>query len=253
MRRKLVLGNWKMHGSQASIQSLVNGLKASGLENAQNVDVGVFPTLLHIPQVVSELAGSAIAIGAQNGNAAEQGAFTGEVSVSMLLEAGATYCLVGHSERRELFAETDAVVAEKFAASQAAGLIPVLCVGESLPEREQGLTSQVVIAQLDAVLDRVGVEALAKAVIAYEPLWAIGTGKTASPEQAQAVHKSLRDHVAANSEHIAQGVRLIYGGSVKSANAAELFKQADIDGGLVGGASLSADEFIAICKSADIK
>ncbi len=242
-----------MHGSQASIQSLLNGLKAGGLGKAQNVDVGVFPTFLHIPQVVSELAGSSIAVGAQDGNANEQGAFTGEVSVSMLLEAGATYCLVGHSERRELFAETDAIVASKFAAIQAAGLIPVLCIGESLSEREQSLTSQVVIAQLDAVLASVGIEALAKAVIAYEPLWAIGTGKTASPEQAQAVHKTLREHVAASSELIAQGLRLVYGGSVKSANAAELFKQADIDGGLVGGASLSADEFIAICKSAEIK
>jgi len=253
MRRKLVLGNWKMHGSLASSRSLIGELKAGGLEDAQNVDIGVCPTFVHIPAVVTELAGSSIAIGAQNGHVNAQGAFTGEVSVSMLLELGVTYCLVGHSERRALFGETDALVAEKFAGIQAAGLIPVLCVGESLEQREQGLTSQVVLAQLDAVMTQVGVEAFATAVIAYEPIWAIGTGKTASPDQAQAVHKTLRDHVADVSESIASGVRLIYGGSVKSANAKELFDQADIDGGLVGGASLSAEEFIAICKSADIK
>jgi triosephosphate isomerase len=253
MRRKLVLGNWKMHGSSASIQSLLGELNASGLGDSQNVDVGVFPTFVHIPMVVSELADSSIAVGAQNGHAQQQGAFTGEVSVSMLLEMGVSYCLVGHSERRALFSETDSLVAEKFAAVQAAGLIPVLCIGESLEDREQGLTSHVVIAQLDAVLAKVGVEAFANAVIAYEPIWAIGTGKTASPEQAQAVHKTLRDHVAASSAEIASGVRLVYGGSVKSANAQELFDQADVDGGLVGGASLSAREFIAICKSADFK
>lgn len=252
MRRKLVLGNWKMHGSLDSIKALTGELRAS-LNQAQNVDIGVFPTFVHIPMVAAELAGCSIAVGAQNGNAEAQGAYTGEVSVGMLAEVGATYCLVGHSERRALFAETDDIVAEKFAAIQAAGLIPVLCVGESLADREQGLTSQIVIAQLDAVLARVGVEALANAVIAYEPIWAIGTGKTASPEQAQAVHKTLRDHVAASNAGIAGGVRMVYGGSVKSANAKELFDQADIDGGLVGGASLSADEFIAICKSADFK
>lgn len=253
MRRKLVLGNWKMHGSLDSIQSLLGELKISSLKDSENVDVGVFPTLIHIPMVVSELEGSSIAVGAQNAYAQAQGAYTGEVSVSMLLEMGATYCLVGHSERRALFAETDAIVAEKFAAAQSAGLLPVLCIGESLEEREQDLTSQVVIAQLDAVLAQVGVQALAHAIIAYEPLWAIGTGRTASPEQAQAVHKTLRDHVAELDASIAAGVRLVYGGSVKSANAQELFKQADIDGGLVGGASLSAEEFIAICKSADFK
>jgi triosephosphate isomerase len=242
-----------MHGSLASIQLLTGELMASGLNQAQNVDIGVCPTFVHIPAVVAALAGSTIAVGAQNGNAQTQGAYTGEVSVSMLAEMGATYCLVGHSERRALFAETDEIVAQKFAAIQAAGLIPVLCIGESWADREQGLTGQVVTAQLDAVLAKVGVDAFADAVIAYEPIWAIGTGKTASPEQAQAVHKILRDHVATSSASVAKGVRLIYGGSVKSANARELFDQADIDGGLVGGASLSADEFIAICKSADFK
>ncbi len=253
MARKLVLGNWKMHGSLASIQLITGELMASGLSQAQNVDIGVCPTFVHIPAVVAALAGSALAVGAQNGNAEKLGAYTGEVSVSMLAEMGVTYCLVGHSERRGLFGETDQMVAHKFAAIQTAGLTPVLCIGESEADHAQGLTEQVVLAQLDAVLAKVGVDAFASAVIAYEPIWAIGTGKTASPEQAQAVHKILRDHVAASSASVAQEVRLIYGGSVKGANAKELFDQADIDGGLVGGASLSADEFIAICKSADFK
>ncbi len=253
MRRKLVLGNWKMHGSLASITSLLDELKNGELQDLKNVDVGVFPTLVHIPMTVAALAGSVIKVGAQNTFPAEKGPFTGEVSVSMLAELGVNYCLVGHSERRTLFAETDSVVAEKFAAIKAAGLIPVLCVGESLEEREKGATDKVVLKQLDRVVDQVGVSALAGAVLAYEPIWAIGTGKTASPEQAQAVHKILRGHVAESDKDIAAATPILYGGSVKGSNAAELFDQADIDGGLVGGASLSASEFIAICKSADYK
>jgi triosephosphate isomerase len=252
MRRKLVIGNWKMHGSNSQVQELLGSLKI-GLDDADNVEVGVCPTTLHLASASETLVGSQIKLGAQNANAQTSGAFTGEVAAAMLLEYGVSYCLVGHSERRGMFLEGDAQVAEKFAAVQKAGLTPVLCVGESLAQREQESTEQVILAQVDAVLDKVGVQAFANAVLAYEPIWAIGTGKTATPSQAQAVHELIRQHVAARDVGVAKNLRIIYGGSVKSSNAADLFGQADIDGGLVGGASLSAEEFIVICKSADSK
>jgi|TARA_B110000208_G_scaffold35427_1_gene46808 triosephosphate isomerase len=252
MRRKLVIGNWKMHGSNSQVQELLGSLKI-GLDDADNVEVGVCPTTLHLASASETLVGSQIKLGAQNANAQTSGAFTGEVAAAMLLEYGVSYCLVGHSERRGMFLEGDAQVAEKFAAVQKAGLTPVLCVGESLAQREQESTEQVILAQVDAVLDKVGVQAFANAVLAYEPIWAIGTGKTATPSQAQAVHELIRQHVAARDVSVAKNLRIIYGGSVKSSNAADLFGQADIDGGLVGGASLSAEEFIVICKSADSK
>jgi triosephosphate isomerase len=252
MRRKLVIGNWKMHGSNSQVQDLLGSLKI-GLDDADNVEVGVCPTTLHLASASETLVGSQIKLGAQNANAQTSGAFTGEVAAAMLLEYGVSYCLVGHSERRGMFLEGDAQVAEKFAAVQKAGLTPVLCVGESLAQREQESTEQVILAQVDAVLDKVGVQAFANAVLAYEPIWAIGTGKTATPSQAQAVHELIRQHVAARDVGVAKNLRIIYGGSVKSSNAADLFGQADIDGGLVGGASLSAEEFIVICKSADSK
>jgi triosephosphate isomerase len=252
MRRKLVIGNWKMHGSDLLVQELLGSLKI-GLDDADNVEVGVCPTTLHLASASEALVGSQIKLGAQNANAQTSGAFTGEVAAAMLLEYGVSYCLVGHSERRGMFLESDAQVAEKFAAVQKAGLTPVLCVGESLAQREQESTEQVILAQVDAVLDEVGVQAFANAVLAYEPIWAIGTGKTATPAQAQAVHELIRQHVAERDDGIAKNLRIIYGGSVKSSNAADLFGQADIDGGLVGGASLSAEEFIVICKSADSK
>jgi|TARA_B110000879_G_scaffold94900_1_gene129738 triosephosphate isomerase len=252
MRRKLVIGNWKMHGSNSQVQDLLGSLKI-GLDDADNVEVGVCPTTLHLASASETLVGSQIKLGAQNANAQTSGAFTGEVAAAMLLEYGVSYCLVGHSERRGMFLEGDAQVAEKFAAVQKAGLTPVLCVGESLAQREQESTEQVILAQVDAVLDKVGVQAFANAVLAYEPIWAIGTGKTATPSQAQAVHELIRQHVAARDVSVAKNLRIIYGGSVKSSNAADLFGQADIDGGLVGGASLSAEEFIVICKSADSK
>ena len=251
MRSRLVVGNWKMHGSIESVTSLLAELQAATSEFPKGSEVGVCPTFVHLPMVREQLAGSAIRIGAQNANAQEQGAFTGEVSAQMLAEFGVHYGRVGHSERRQLFAESDATVAEKFLAVQASEMTPILCLGETLEQRERGETDTVVLAQLDAVIRVSGIAAFAKAVVAYEPIWAIGTGRTASPEQAQAVHKSLRQHVAAQDEEIAAGLRLLYGGSVKAANAAELFAQPDIDGGLVGGASLQANEFIAICRTAD--
>lgn len=248
MRRKLVIGNWKMHGSNQQITDLLTGLK-QGIPDAS--EVVVCPTLLHVGFAASLLADTSIKLGAQNANASSSGAFTGEVAAVMLAEYGVDYCLVGHSERRELFAESDAVVASKFKAIQQAGITPVLCVGESLTQREQGTTAQVVLGQIDAVLAEVGIAALTNSVIAYEPIWAIGTGKTAEPQQAQEVHELIRRHIAEQDAVIAEHIRILYGGSVKSSSAAELFDQTDIDGGLVGGASLSADEFIAICKSAD--
>lgn len=253
MRRKLVIGNWKMHGSIQQVQELLAAL-SDGLDSAEiGVEVGICPTTLHLSIASSKLSDSTIKLGAQNANAAASGAFTGEVAAAMLPEYNVSYCLVGHSERRELFFETDSDVSNKFAEIQAQSMTPVLCIGESLTQREQGMTEQVILAQIDAVLDQVGVSAFGEVVIAYEPIWAIGTGMTASPQQAQAVHQCIRQHVANLDSEIAKNLRIIYGGSVKSSNAAELFGQTDIDGGLVGGASLSAEEFIAICKSADTK
>ena len=199
MRSRLVVGNWKMHGSIESVTSLLAELQAATSEFPKGSEVGVCPTFVHLPMVREQLAGSAIRIGAQNANAQEQGAFTGEVSAQMLAEFGVHYVLVGHSERRQLFAESDATVAEKFLAVQASEMTPILCLGETLEQRERGETDTVVLAQLDAVIRVSGIAAFAKAVVAYEPIWAIGTGRTASPEQAQAVHKSLRQHVAAQA------------------------------------------------------
>ena len=251
MRSKLVVGNWKMHGSDQFCTELALGIKA-GLDGiAEAVEVGVCPPSVYLSKVIESCRGSSIKIGAQNVSPHEKGAYTGEVAANMLADLGCDYVLVGHSERRELFAESNQDVAEKFAAVQAAGMLPILCVGETLEHRQQEITDQVVLAQLDAVLDRVGIAAFTQAVVAYEPVWAIGTGETASPEQAQAVHGLLREHIAKQDSECAAGLRIIYGGSVKSSNSAELFAQRDIDGGLVGGASLEAEQFIAICASAE--
>jgi triosephosphate isomerase len=246
MRKKLVAGNWKMHGSLAENAALLSALKPA-LAGIKAVVCVPFPFLA---QAQAELTGSSIAWGAQNVSEQAKGAFTGEVSAAMLLEFGCTYVIVGHSERRSLYGESDALVASKYKAAQAAGLIPILCVGESLEERESGVTEAVVARQLDAVIEAAGVGSLAKAVIAYEPVWAIGTGKTASPEQAQAVHAFIRGKIAALDAAVADQLVIQYGGSVKAANAAELMAQPDIDGGLIGGASLVADEFVAICQAA---
>ena len=253
MRQKLVVGNWKMHGSTAQVRQLIEGVAASSAD-LKKVEIAVGPTLLHIG-LAAELCASDAAghlkLAAQNLFAEPAGAFTGEVSAPMLAEYGVNYVIVGHSERREIFAETDQIVAAKFKASQANGLIPILCVGESWAEREQGASAEVVVAQLNAVIEAVGPKSLQSAVLAYEPTWAIGTGKTASKEQAQEIHRVLREHISNSSAVVAQGIRILYGGSVKAVNARELFRQTDIDGGLVGGASLKVEEFVSICKSAD--
>ena len=248
MRRKLVAANWKMNGDKATVSSLLSEFVQN--IDSQSIDAVVFPPALYVGQVAGELAGSGIEFGTQNVHYADKGAFTGELSLSMVKEFGCRYVLVGHSERRELFGEDDALVAEKVAAALAAGVTPMLCVGETLEQREQGITEQVVGGQIQAVLDKVGIESFERIVIAYEPVWAIGTGKTATPEQAQEVHAFIRKQLAGSDDSVARKCRLLYGGSVKAANAQELFTQPDIDGGLVGGASLLAEEFIAICQAA---
>jgi triosephosphate isomerase len=194
-----------------------------------------------------------MAVGAQDTCAEPGGAYTGQVAAAMIKDVGCRYCLVGHSERRRLYHEDDALVARKFAAAQSAALIPILCVGETLEQREAGETEAVVARQLDAVIGMHGVTAMARAIVAYEPVWAIGTGRTASPGQAQEVHAYLRGRIAAHDGNIAAAVRILYGGSVKGGNAAELFGMPDVDGGLVGGASLSADEFFQICAAAAVR
>ncbi|MGK2952812.1 MAG: triose-phosphate isomerase [Thiobacillus sp.] len=246
MRKKLVAGNWKMHGSLAENAALLAAIKPA-LAGIEAVVCVPFP---YLAQAQAELAGSSIAWGAQNVSEQSKGAFTGEVSTAMLLDFGCKYVIVGHSERRSLYGETDQLVASKYMAAQAAGLTPILCVGELLEERESGVTEAVVARQLDAVISAAGVASLANAVVAYEPVWAIGTGKTASPEQAQAVHAFIRGKIAALDASVADQLIIQYGGSVKAANASELMVQPDIDGGLIGGASLVADEFIAICRAA---
>lgn len=248
MRKKLVAGNWKMNGSLRQNEVLLSDISAAvpGL----TCEVAVFPPYPYLAQSQLALAGSGVALGAQSVSEYTQGAFTGEVSASMLAEFGCRYVLLGHSERRGLFGETDAVVAAKFEAAQKAGLIPVLCLGETLAERESGNTMAVVARQLSSVLDRSGVGAMVSAVVAYEPVWAIGTGMTASPAQAQEVHAAIRAQVAVLDVGVAEGLRILYGGSVKPQNAEELFGQADIDGGLIGGAALVADDFLKICLAA---
>ena len=247
MRRKLVAGNWKMHGSLAENEALLAGVLA-GMADVK-AGVAVCAPYPYLAQLQAQLAGSSVAWGAQNMSQHAKGAYTGEVSASMLKDFGCTYVIVGHSERRAIYGESDAVVAEKFAAAQAAGLTPILCVGETLEEREANQTEAVVARQLDAVLSRSGVAALGRAVVAYEPVWAIGTGKTASPDQAQAVHAYIRAKIRALDAAVADGLVIQYGGSVKGSNAVELFSQPDIDGGLIGGASLAADDFLAICRA----
>ncbi|MFI8338037.1 triose-phosphate isomerase [Pseudomonas taetrolens] len=249
MRRTMVAGNWKMHGTCASVVELIDGLRTLTLPG--NVDVAVFPPELFIDRVINGLQGALISVGAQNAAIeSKQGALTGEISSSQLVDAGCKFVLVGHSERRLILGESDEALNRKFAAVQASGLTPVLCIGETLEQREAGQTLEVVERQLNVVIDEFGIEAFANAVIAYEPVWAIGTGLTASPQQAQDVHAAIRTQLAKKNSEVAQGVRLLYGGSVKAANAVELFSMPDIDGGLIGGASLNADEFGAIIRAA---
>ena len=249
MRRRLIAGNWKMHGSREFVIATLRELRGVATEN-EHVDIVVCPTLIHLSLAAELLQGSGVSLGAQNVHWEAQGAYTGEVSAQMLAEQKVQFVIVGHSERREIFGESDDMVARKFEAAQGAGLIPILCVGETLEQREAGTTHEIVISQVEAVLNLVGIDAFERAVIAYEPVWAIGTGKTATPAEAQEVHAGIRNRLISGKEEIGAGCRLLYGGSVNADNAAELFKQNDIDGGLVGGASLKVDEFAAICKSA---
>ena len=249
MRQKLVAGNWKMFGSLKSNLSLLQDV-AAGVSGLRGTSVAVCVPFPYLAQAQSVLTGTAVSWGAQNLNEQVQGAFTGEVSASMLQDFACRYVLVGHSERRAIYGESDILVAEKFAAALASGLSPILCVGETLAQREAGKTVEVVAAQIDAVLKRVGVAAFSGAVVAYEPVWAIGTGRTASAEQAQEVHAAIRAQIAAADAQVAEGLQILYGGSVKPGNAEELFAMADIDGGLIGGASLVAADFLAICRGA---
>jgi triosephosphate isomerase len=248
MRNRLVAGNWKMNGSLAANANLLAGLlkELADLKSARCAVCVPFP---YLAQVQGLLKGSDIALGAQNLSEFDAGAYTGEVSGAMLAELGCRYVTVGHSERRTLFGEGDKQVAAKYAAAVKAGLTPILCVGESLEQRESGVTESVVRQQLEAVIELTGAAGMERGVLAYEPVWAIGTGKTASPEAAQAVHAYLRDVLAAAG--VTRDLTIVYGGSVKAQNAAELFAMTDIDGGLIGGASLKTDEFVAICRAAD--
>lgn len=249
MRQKLVAGNWKMHGSLAANKTLLDALVPQ-LAQFKGMGCALCVPYPYLFQTQAALQNSSVSWGAQNLSQHTHGAYTGEVSAAMLLDFGCRYAIVGHSERRSLYKEDDATVAAKFIAAQQAGLTPILCVGELLEERESNITEQVIARQLDAVVAVAGVAALAKAVVAYEPVWAIGTGKTASPEQAQEVHAFIRAKIAKLDQSVAQGLVIQYGGSVKSGNAAQLFAMPDIDGGLIGGAALMADEFVAICRAA---
>lgn len=245
MRKVLVAGNWKMHGSKTMVRTLLEGLLAGSTKDGK-ADLVVFPPFPYLSLTESILAGSHIHWGGQSLNPNAQGAHTGETSGGMLKDMGCHYVLVGHSERRSVYGESDTDVALRFKAALDAGLHPVLCLGESIEEREQGQTEAVVERQLDAVISSVGIDAFKRAIIAYEPVWAIGTGLTATPQQAQAVHAFIRDKLTSLNGIIAGQLRILYGGSVNGSNAAELFAQSDIDGGLVGGASLTAEDFLAI-------
>ncbi|AFJ48900.1 triose-phosphate isomerase [Shimwellia blattae] len=249
MRHPLVMGNWKLNGSKQMVNELIAGLRKE-LSTVDGCDVAIAPPLMYVELADRYIGGSHIHLGAQDVGLHRSGAYTGEISPTMLKDVGAEYIIIGHSERRTYHGETDELIAEKFAVLKEEGLIPVLCIGETEAENEAGQTEEVVARQIDAVLKTMGAKALEGAVIAYEPVWAIGTGKSATPAQAQAVHKFIRDHIAKADAQVAAGIIIQYGGSVNAANAAELFGQPDIDGALVGGASLKADAFAAIVKAA---
>ncbi len=249
MRVKFVAGNWKMNGNAAANTALLQVL-VPALAEISGVETAVCPPHVYLSQVRQLLNGAGTALGGQDLCQFGNGAYTGGVSAAMLVDLGCSHVIVGHSERRTLFGESDALVAEKFMVAQQAGLLPVLCVGETLAEREAGETEKVVARQLQAVIQSCGAPALRKSVIAYEPVWAIGTGKTATPQEAQAVHAFIRGQVANADAAVAAAVRIVYGGSVKAGNAGQLFGMPDIDGGLIGGAALVAEEFAAICRAA---
>jgi triosephosphate isomerase len=249
MRKILLAGNWKMNASTVMVDRLLNAL-IDGMHGNDSMDMAVFPPFPYLDRTRNLLQGTKIAWGGQSLNPQEKGAHTGEVSGSMLRDFDCQYVLVGHSERRSLYAETNQDVALRFEAAQDAGLIPVLCVGESLEQREQNQTEAVIGRQIEAVLEQCGVKSFASAIVAYEPVWAIGTGKTATPDQAQEIHAFIRDKFTSRDDRIAGQLRILYGGSVNGSNAADLFARKDIDGGLVGGASLKAEDFLAIRDAA---
>ncbi|HEY8054021.1 MAG TPA: triose-phosphate isomerase [Steroidobacteraceae bacterium] len=249
MRRPIVAGNWKMHGSRSENARLVEDLVAHCPANPAALCV-LCPPFVYLQEVARGLRDSVFSLGGQDLCADTPGAFTGEIAASMLKDVGCEYVIVGHSERRMLYRESDQLVARKFGAARAAGLIPILCVGEQLADRDAGRTREIVARQLDVVLELSGAGALEHAVVAYEPVWAIGTGRNATPEQAQDVHAFIRARIAARDARIAAATRILYGGSVKAGNAAELFAMPDVDGGLIGGASLKADEFLTILAAA---
>ncbi|HSH84187.1 MAG TPA: triose-phosphate isomerase [Guyparkeria sp.] len=249
MRKPIVVGNWKLNGTLASNESLVLGI-LDGMRELDGVDVVVCPPFVYLPQIAKLTAATNLRFGAQSASEHDGGAFTGEVAPGMLRDIGARYVILGHSERRALYGETDEVVSNKVKAALAAGLTPILCVGETLDDREADKTEAVVQQQLAAVISGSGIEAFKRIVIAYEPVWAIGTGRTASPEQAQEVHAFIRGQLAEHGAGIAQSTRIQYGGSMNPDNAADLLAQPDVDGGLIGGASLKAEDFLGICQAA---
>jgi triosephosphate isomerase len=252
MRRPIVAGNWKMHGSRAETARLIEELLARAPAQPEATCV-LCPPFVYLQEAGRLIRGSAFSLGGQDVCAEGQGAFTGEVSAAMLKDIGCEYVIVGHSERRLLFREADQLVARKFSAAHAKQLVPILCVGEQLADREAGRTNEVIARQLDAVLVLCGAGTLEQGVVAYEPVWAIGTGRTATPEQAQEVHAFIRARIGGRDARIASATRILYGGSVKAGNASELFTMPDVDGGLIGGASLKADEFLTILAAARTK
>ena len=247
-RQPLVAANWKMNGTRASVKALLDGFRQALPENG--VEVLVCAPYIHIPLAADLLSGSAIGLGAQSVSEYADGACTGEISAAMLKDYGCRYVIIGHSERRHVFGETNETVARKFRHARESGLQAILCLGERLEEREAGMTEQVLSEQLGAVIAAAGTGTFSAAVIAYEPVWAIGTGRTATPEQAQAAHGFIRLQVARHDDRVADKLRILYGGSVKADNASGLFAMADVDGGLIGGASLKVDDFLAICQAA---
>lgn len=248
MRKKIVAGNWKLHGSRVMARELLDAIIAQ--PNLQGVEIAILPPMPYLSELTEHYGSSGLVFGSQDHSVNEQGAFTGEVSAQMIVDVGCRYGLVGHSERRHIHEESNDLVAHKFAAAKKAGLMPILCVGESLHQREVGQTEWAIQRQNEAVLHVCGPQAFANAVLAYEPVWAIGTGKTASPGQAQEVHAFIRSELRAHDAKIADSLPILYGGSVKPANASELFSQPDVDGGLIGGASLVAQDFLAIISAA---
>ena len=251
MRRPMVAGNWKMNGTRASVRALTGAVAAAAAgDAAAEVDIVLAPAVVHLADVAACIAGSAIALAAQDVSAHDAGAYTGEIAAPMLVEFGARHAIVGHSERRQYHGESSELVARKFLAAKAAGLVPILCVGETLEHRENDQTEWRLAAQLEPLFKLGGAQVFEGAIVAYEPVWAIGTGKTATPEQAQAAHAFIRSEITSHDARIADSLPILYGGSVKADNAAALFAQPDVDGGLVGGASLVADDFHSIAVAA---